>query len=203
MEKNNELEVINLEKTNDEKISKIEKLGNIGLSVVGFAGSGYISLTTCSMLIMEDLSSIYQIGLGIPTLASFYGAIIFVKRIFENKKVEYQQSEENDEKENSDEILEIKDIDNIKSSKVDKLKEFGNYTWNISKTLAATYSIASILTLIKNMPNNFELYQTIGLFAALMPNSILLNNSIDNFKEKTKQKIKKINYKKVNQKNEK
>lgn len=203
MEKNNELEVINLEKTNDEKISKIEKLGNIGLSVVGLTGSGYISLTTCSMLIMEDLSSIYQIGLGIPTLASFYGAIIFVKRIFENKKIEYQQSEENDEKENSDEILEIKDIDNIKSSKVDKLKEFGNYTWNISKTLAATYSIASILTLIKNMPNNFELYQTIGLFAALMPNSILLNNSIDNFKEKTKQKIKKINYKKVNQKNEK
>ena len=198
MNKNNELKVINLEKTNDEKISKIEKLGNIGLSLAGLVGSGYVTLTTCSMLIMEELSSIYQIGLGIPTLTSFYGAIIFGKTIFENAKVEHQQSEENNKKENSDEILEIKSINNIKTSEADKLKEIGNYTWNISKTLAATYSIASISTLIKNIPNSSELYQTIGLFATFIPNFVLLNNSTDNLKEKMKQKIKKTNYKKGN-----
>lgn len=201
MDKNDKLEIIDVKKTNDEKISKIVKLGNIGLSLIGLAGSGYTALSTCSMLIMEDLSSIYQIGLGIPTLASLYGAISFGKRIFENTKIEHQQAKENNEKENSDELLEIKTIDNVKYSNADKLKEIGNYTWNTSKTLAASYSIASTITLVQNMSNSLELYQTVGLFTALIADIILLNSSTDNLKEAKKQKQKKIDYKKGNQRN--
>lgn len=165
--KDNELEIINLEKTSEEKISKLKKIGIIGLEATLITASLYTTFTTTSMMTLDEMEWYNQIALMIPTITSLC-------ETYKLGKYAYNEIKEQEESE-----LEIIDFNITEKNEHKELKKMGKNTWDWIKGIGAVGSILFITNLIKDIAPMITPYQLAGLIMALSFNVIHIRN-LDN-----------------------
>lgn len=165
--KSNELEIINLEKTSEEKITKLKKIGIIGLEIALTTASLYTTFTTTSIMTLEEMEWYNQLALMIPTLTSLY-------ETYKLGKYTYNEVKEKEEPE-----LEIIDFNVTEKNEHKELKKFGKNTWDWVKGIGGAISMFFITTLIKDIAPIITPYQLAGLIMALSFDVIHIRN-LDN-----------------------